>query len=70
MHSLFEVHMLNDHGKVKAKAIAQTFDHLLNSLTYELDLGTGREAAIVKTKLEEACFYAKKAMAMNPENQQ
>lgn len=29
----------------------------------------GREMAIVRTKLEEASFFAKRAMAMNPENQ-
>jgi len=28
-----------------------------------------RKLALVRTKLEEACFFAKKAMAESPENQ-
>lgn len=63
----FAVHMLNDEGKQKAAAIQQAFDVCLNTLTDVCT--TGRELAVCKTKLEEACFFAKKAMAINLGNQ-
>jgi hypothetical protein len=65
----FTVHMLNDAGKVKATNIAATLSACLDML--EAECGTdGREMSIVRTKLEEAGFFAKKAMAKRPENQQ
>jgi hypothetical protein len=67
MDSAFEVHMLNEDGKKKALAIATEFDNLLNNL-FQIGMA-GREAAIVITKLEEACFFAKKSMANQKENQ-
>lgn len=66
MNKEFQVHMLNEGGKAKAQAIAETFDACLNKLT-EL-CPAGRELALVRTKLEEASFFAKKAMASSPEN--
>jgi hypothetical protein len=72
MDPLFEVHMLNDAGKQKAKDIATAFDNCLLALTsptFGSLCSPGRELAIVKTKLEEACFFAKKSMANVPENQ-
>lgn len=67
MHRNFEVHMLNDKGKKEARELAAKFDELQNFIT---DLGgDSRSQAIASTKLEEACFYAKKALAMNPDNQ-
>jgi hypothetical protein len=66
---LFGVHMLNELGKTKAKQIARGFTAMLELLKFAAG-GEGRELAIVKTKLEEACFFAKKAMASRPENQQ
>lgn len=69
MNAAFEVHMLNEDGKKLAGIIAEGFDRLL--LDLENDCGKdGREMAIVRTKLEEACFFAKKAMASRKENQQ
>lgn len=73
MHSEFEVHMLNDAGKAKAREIADAFDALLSRIEAIWQPRghagyVGREGAIVRTKLEEACFFAKKAMASNPEN--
>ena len=68
MNKLFEVHKLNDVGLVRARQIAELFDNLLTGLTGVFG-AEGREAAIVKTKLEEACFFAKKALASKPENQ-
>lgn len=65
--SLFQFHKLNEQGQLKAKAIQGVFEEALfkldNIVTYS------REYAICRTKLEEACFYAKKAMAIQPENQ-
>ena len=75
MDPMFEVHMLNETGKAKAKAIAESFHGLLIILNGGLNQSAplcppSRELSIVKTKLEEACFFAKKAMASLPENQQ
>ena len=63
----FNVHKLNDAGMEKAIDIALVFDRALTSLINLCP--SGRHLAIVKTKLEEACFFAKKAMAESPENQ-
>jgi hypothetical protein len=64
----FTFHKLNDTGIHLACKIAQAFDDCMNSLTTLCPVGT-REFSIVKTKLEEACFFAKKAMANCIENQ-
>jgi hypothetical protein len=69
VNPLFEVHLLNEQGKGLAKSLAGEFHGFLCSL--EGMCGTeGREMAIVRTKLEEACFFAKKAMANRKNNQQ
>ena len=63
----FDVHLLNDMGVRKATRIAVIFSRSLEEL--ETVCGAdGREMAIVRTKLQEACFFAKRAMAANPEN--
>lgn len=59
---LFKSHVLNDEGMEKAKEIGAKFDSLLKDLQAVLT-HDGRELSLVKTKLEEACFYAKKALA-------
>jgi len=79
MNREFAVHMLNDEGKAKAARIANLFDQLLTELTTPATPNDGpesvlcppsRETSIVRTKLEEACFFAKKAMASAPGNTQ
>jgi hypothetical protein len=65
--TLFEVHKLNEIGIGKAREIAGAFDQLLARL--EELCPDGREFSIVKTKLEEASFFAKKAMAKDRVNQ-
>jgi hypothetical protein len=64
--------MLNELGKNKARLIAERFSDLLNAL--EAEIGStpenGREMAIVRTKLQEACFFAKRAMAVQPASQE
>lgn len=57
----FSVHMLTEEGKAKATTIANAFHNCLEELSTVCP--DGREMAIVKTKLEEACFFAKKSMA-------
>lgn len=66
MHPAFQVHMLNKVGKKKASDIAAAFDGLLLGL--QTICPPGRELSLVITKLEEASFFAKKAMANQPEN--
>ena len=68
MHPLFQVHMLNDVGIGKANDLASAFDELLKSLR-TICPENCREFSLVKTHLELASFYSKKAMAQLPENQ-
>lgn len=70
MHKEFEVHKLSEEGLKKATLIAHVFDDALDALEELWGDDTGREAAIVRTKLEEACFFAKKALAVQAGNQQ
>lgn len=65
---LFRVHRLNENGMKKAEEIAAAFNDCLFRLRSMCP--EGREFAIVKTKLEEAAFFAKKSMANVTENQQ
>jgi len=66
MNDLFRFHKLNTLGQERARRIAELFD----SMTLELGIlcPEGRSFSIAKTKLEEACFFAKKAMASSPAN--
>lgn len=68
MDALFRVHKLNKAGFAKADFVANAFNDLLANLMVHLP-ANGREVAIVRTKLEEACFFAKKAIANDPANQ-
>lgn len=64
MHKEFETYKLNETGITKAKEVADKFDSLL--LFLELAVwpnDKSREMAIAKTKLEEACFFIKKALS-------
>lgn len=66
MSDHFRVHKLNETGLSKARDMAQAFEDLVRTLD---SLGVGynpRYRALVLTKLEEACFFAKKAMASDP----
>lgn len=68
--NIFKVHRLNARGIAAAESIAQAFTQLLRDVEPLAAGSSGRELAIVRTKLQEACFFAKRAMAMNPENQE
>jgi hypothetical protein len=67
IHAEFKTHRLNEMGMDKAQEISEQFDNLLFNL--ENICPPGREFSLVRTKLEEASFYAKKSMAMLPVNQ-
>jgi len=61
----FRVNEINQAGLIKCKAIAQLYDDLLNELLLCGIFTDKRLEAIVRTKLEEACFFTKKACATN-----
>lgn len=65
----FAVHVLNEQGLGLAFQIEQKFSGLLSFLEQPKICIQSRELSLAKTKLEEACFYAKKAMATNLVNQ-
>jgi hypothetical protein len=67
MDPLFQVHRLNPGGQAKAEFVADAFEDCLAKLSTHVP--ASREFSIVKTKLEEACFFAKKAIANDPANQ-
>lgn len=56
MANEFKVHRLNEEGLAKADFLAQQFTNLLSQI--ELLIPTGRERAIVVTKLQEAQAFA------------
>lgn len=67
----FEVHRLNERGLACCEEVARLFDDLLHALEGPTagELSQSRERAIVVTKLQEACFFAKRAVATQPEFQ-
>jgi hypothetical protein len=70
---VFEVHQLNTDGMNKAKRLQRLFQQFLSDVEEiciddDVKRPGGREMAIVRTNLETASFYAKRAMAMQPEN--
>lgn len=82
MANEFAVHRLNEQGLAKADRIASAFVNLLTELDaiglvaddHHPDGSvtkavSARERALVVTKLQEASFFAKRAMAMNGQNQ-
>lgn len=70
MNSAFQFHKLNTLGIEKAQRLATDFDSLLLKIYSTLNNKPGRELSIAITKLEEACFFAKKAMASDVANQE
>ncbi len=68
MKNEFQVHKLNETGMTKAIELGEAFSELLTKL--ETIIPAGRERALVVTKLQEASFFAKRAIAVLPENQE
>ena len=64
---LFSSTLYSRAGLEKHKIISEEFTRLLHSVE-ELLPGGSRELSIIKAKLEEAAFYAKKALRNYKEN--
>ncbi len=69
MNKAFKFHKLNDEGQLKAQAISEKYSALLDNLIGLLQQ-CSPELTIATRKLEESCFYAKKAMARQERHQQ
>jgi len=69
MNPLFQVHKLNEVGFAKANELAEAFNTLVEKIDNLIQTHPSREKSIVYTKLEEACFFAKKALASQKANQ-
>ena len=79
---MFEVHKLNERGMGMAHRLQVTFETFLSEIVGLCSVppvvegrltpspNGGRELALVRTHLEIASFYAKRAMALCPENQE
>jgi hypothetical protein len=65
----FQVHLLNSEGIDRAKALAYLFSKFLNDVE-SITGNAGREVSIIRTKLQEASYFAKRAVATRVENQQ
>ena len=67
-HMLFASVKLNVSGLNKVNSIRTVFTACLEAL--EKTCPDGRELALTRTKLEEACFHAVKAVSLDLENQE
>jgi hypothetical protein len=66
MDPLFKFQRLNNNGHAIAGSVAKSFDRLLTRLRKKIK--PGRELAIAEMHLEEACFFLKKAISVDPDN--
>ncbi len=67
IHEAFTVHRLNPEGLAKAEQMAEAFTVLMATLDGMIP--SCRERSLVVTKLQEAAFFAKRSMALDPANQ-
>lgn len=66
----FTVHQLNEHGLEEALIVAGLFSDFLRRLEQHLpDQTQERERSLIITHLQEAAFWAKRAIAEQPVNQ-
>lgn len=71
----FQVHMLNEAGIAKATELGEIFTTALDAIERVMSAGgaapqeVARCRAIVVTKLQEASFFAKRGIAVDPANQ-
>lgn len=63
----FKYHQLNDAGVEACNKIREGFTSLLGLV--EATIPAGRERSLVVTKLQEACSWAVRGAATQPQNQ-
>lgn len=68
MSDEFKVHRLNAAGMAKAQLLAEAFEEALTKINAIVP--ASRELSLVVTKLQEASFFAKRAVALHPFNQE
>jgi hypothetical protein len=68
MRQEFAVHILNETGIDNATKLGEAFSTLLDTID-QIIPDKSREKSLVATKLEEASYYAKRAIAQLPVNQ-
>lgn len=68
INPLFESIPITDEGIKRIAQSREIFTRLMNDMA-ALDPDGGREFALFKTKIEEACFFINKSIAKNNEKQ-
>lgn len=63
----FSSHVLNERGQARVEQARKDFTALLSALNVHIT--DARCMSLVRTKLEEAAFFAVKGIALDPENQ-
>lgn len=63
---MLHTYLLNDEGLQRTKELKSKLQAGINDVLALLP--EGREKSIFKTKVEEAAFFATRAIAMQPEN--
>lgn len=58
---MFERYELNEQGKQKLEMVNQAFEALM----VQIHVVSGRERSLMMTKLEEAAYYASRAIEMD-----
>jgi hypothetical protein len=66
MDPLFRFQRLNNNGHAVAGSVAKSFDRLVTRLRKKIK--PCREVAIAEMHLEQACFFLKKAISVDPDN--
>ena len=66
MRKEFGLHNLTNEAAKECHDVGTLFSVFLDNL--ETVCPPGREFALVKTKLQEACYFAKKSIGLEPSN--
>lgn len=63
----FNVHMLNDKGRAEAEQLAKAYSALLDVIDQLVP--QSREKSVAITELQTSCFWAKRGIAVQKDNQ-